>query len=89
LIRYFVSLKGEKVYKVKNHNSDSKAAKRSQVEAGEWVCEVCNYLPSNHPMQNINYKYYIDQAENMIVKILTNGKKKKNTVIPGQLNLFG
>jgi hypothetical protein len=88
LIRYFVSLKGEKVYKVKNHNSDSKAAKRSQVEAGEWVCEVCNYLPSNHPMQNINYKYYIDQAENMIVKILTNGKKKKNTVIPGQLNLF-
>lgn len=89
LIRYFVSLKGEKVYKVKNHNSDSKAAKRSQVEAGEWVCEVCNYLPSNHPMQNINYKYYIDQAENMIVKILTNGKKKRNTVIPGQLNLFG
>ena len=89
LIRYFVSLKGEKVYKVKNHDSDSKAAKRSQVEAGEWVCEVCNYLPSNHPMQNINYKYYIDQAENMIVKILTNGKKKKNTVIPGQLNLFG
>ena len=89
LIRYFVSLKGEKVYKVKNHNSDSKAAKRSQVEAGEWVCEVCNYLPSNHPMENINYKYYIDQAENMIVKILTNGKKKKNTVIPGQLNLFG
>tara|TARA_R100000951_G_C2608441_1_gene170425 strand:- start:302 stop:1048 length:747 start_codon:yes stop_codon:yes gene_type:complete len=88
LIRYYVSKTGEKVYKVKNHDSDSKAAKRSQVEAGEWVCHVCNYLEKDSPVDNINYKYYIDQAESMIVKILTKGKRKKNTVIPNQLNLF-
>ena len=88
LIRYYVSNVGEKVYKVKNHNSDSKAAKRSQVEAGEWVCNVCNYLEKDTLTDNVNFKYYIDQAENMIVKILTKGKRKKNTTIPNQLNLF-
>ena len=88
LIRYYVSNVGEKVYKVKNHDSDSKAAKRSQVEAGEWVCHVCNYLEKDSSVDNINYKYYIDQAESMIVKILTKGKRKKNTVVPNQLNLF-
>lgn len=88
LIRYYVANVGEKVYKVKNHDSDSKAAKRSQVEAGEWVCHVCNYLKKDSSVDNINYKYYIDQAESMIVKILTKGKRKKNTVVPNQLNLF-
>ena len=88
LIRYYVANVGEKVYKVKNHDSDSKAAKRSQVEAGEWVCHVCNYLEKDSSVDNINYKYYIDQAESMIVKILTKGKRKKNTVVPNQLNLF-
>lgn len=88
LIRYYVSNVGEKVYKVKNYDSDSKAAKRSQVEAGEWVCHVCNYLEKDSSVDNINYKYYIDQAESMIVKILTKGKRKKNTVVPNQLNLF-
>jgi len=58
------------------------------VEAGEWVCHVCNYLKKDSSVDNINYKYYIDQAESMIVKILTKGKRKKNTVVPNQLNLF-
>ena len=89
LIRYYVGKTGEKVYKVKNESSNSKAAKRSQVEAGEWKCYVCNTLPSNSPVDNVNYNYYIDKAESMITKILTNGKRKKSTFIPGQLNLFG
>ena len=88
LIRYYVSNTGEKIYKVKNKNSQSKAAKRSQVEAGEWVCKVVNYLEKDASLENVNYQYYIDRAEGMIVKILTNGKRKRNIVIPNQLDLF-
>lgn len=88
LIRYYVSNTGEKVYKVKKESSQSKAAKRSQVEAGEWVCHVCNYLEEGSSTENVNYDYYIDKAESMIVKILTNGKRKKNTRIPNQTSLF-
>jgi len=88
LIRYYVSNTGEKIYKVKNKNSDSNAAKRSQVEAGEWVCKVSNLLKRNASVENVNYQYYIDKAEGMIVKILTNGKRKRNTTIPNQLGLF-
>lgn len=89
LIRYYIGKTGEKIHKVKNESSQSKAAKRSQVEAGEWLCSVCNHLPSNASLENVNYLYYIDKAENMITKILTGGKRIKNTVIPNQLNLFG
>lgn len=89
LIRYYIGKTGEKIHKVKNESSQSKAAKKSQVEAGEWLCSVCNHLPSNASLENVNYLYYIDKAENMITKILTGGKRIKNTVIPNQLNLFG
>ena len=88
LIRYYVSNTGEKIYKVKNKNSQSKAAKRSQVEAGEWVCKVVNYLEKDASLENVNYQYYIDRAEGMIVKILTNGKRKRVINIPNQLDLF-
>tara|TARA_R110000868_G_scaffold823_3_gene6202 strand:- start:19664 stop:21625 length:1962 start_codon:yes stop_codon:yes gene_type:complete len=88
LIRYYVSNTGEKIYKVKNKNSQSNAAKRSQVEAGEWVCKVVNHLEKNASLENVNYQYYIDRAESMIVKILTNGKRKRVINIPNQLDLF-
>lgn len=88
LIRYYVSDVGEKIFKVKNKKSQSKAPKRSQVEAGEWVCTVCNYLEKNSSIKNVNFDYYINKAENMIVKVLTEGKRKKNTVIPNQIKLF-
>ncbi len=89
LIRYYVGKSGEKVYKVKNESSDSKAAKRSQVEAGLWKCYVCNKLAPNSPVDNVNFAYYIDKAESMITKIITKGKRKKTMFIPNQLNLFG
>jgi len=61
------------------------------VEAGEWLCKVVNYLPktTNVKDMNINYEYYIEKAESMIVKILSNGKKKKQTKkIANQLSMF-
>jgi len=88
LIRYYVSNTGEKLLKVKNENSDSTAVDTSQVEAGEWVCTVCNHLTSNHPLDNINYAYYIERAEKIISKIQLEGKKRKVIVNPNQLSLF-
>ena len=88
LIRYYVSNKGEKLLKVKNPECQSNAADVSQVEAGEWVMHVCNHLPPDHPLDNINYAYYIERAERIISKIQLEGKKRKVTINPNQLSLF-
>ena len=88
LIRYYVSKKGEKLLKVKNEECDSNAADVSQVEAGEWVMHVCNHLKPDHPLDNINYDYYIEKANRIIHKIQTEGKKRNIIVNPDQLSLF-
>ena len=74
--------------KVKNEDSDSTAPDISQVEAGEWVATVCNYLDKSHPMDNINYAYYIERAEKLIRKIETEGKARKVVTNPNQLTLW-
>jgi len=90
LIRYYVSNTGEKLLKVKNKDSQSGAADVSQVEAGDWVCKVCNHLPSNTDIATagINYDYYIERAERIIHKIQYEGKRRKVVVNPNQLSLF-
>jgi len=88
LIRYYISNTGEKLLKIKNDSSDSGAAAVSQVEAGEWLATVCNKLDKNHPLDNINYAYYIERAEKLISKIETEGKARKVVVNPNQLTLF-
>ena len=88
LIRYYVSKVGEKLLKVKNENCDSNAADVSQVEAGEWVMHVCNHLESTHPLDNINYDYYIERANKIVYKIQTEGKKRKIIINPDQLSLW-
>jgi hypothetical protein len=88
LIRYYVSNTGEKLLKVKNPECTSNAADVSQVEAGDWVMTVCNYLESNHPLDNINYAYYIERAERIVHKIQLEGKKRKIIVNPNQMSLF-
>ena len=87
LLRYYVSIEGEKLLKVKNENSTSGAAAVSQVEAGEWVMYVCNHLTPTHPLDNINHSYYIERAERIINKISYNGKKRP-FVAQNQLSLF-
>jgi hypothetical protein len=88
LIRYYISNTGEKLLKVKNEDSDSGAADVSQVEAGEWLATVCNHLKKDHPLDNINYDYYIERAEKIIYKISSEGRKRKVVVNPNQLSLF-
>jgi hypothetical protein len=88
LIRYYVSKTGEKLLKVKNPECDSNAPDISQVEAGEWVMHVCNHLQKDHPLDNINYDYYIEKAERIVYKILSEGKKRKVVINPNQLSLW-
>jgi DNA polymerase elongation subunit (family B) len=88
LIRYYISNHGKKILKVKNPECQTRAAAVSQVEAGEWVCQVCNYLPKGSPVDNVNYDYYIEKANRIITKIKTEGKRIKTVYIPNQLNLF-
>ena len=88
LIRYYISNSGVKLLKMKNEECQTNAAKISQVEAGEWLATVCNYLPKDSIVENINYEYYIEKANRIINKILTEGKKRNIVVIPNQLDLF-
>jgi len=88
LIRYYISNSGVKLLKMKNEECQTNAAKISQVEAGEWLATVCNYLPKDSIVKNINYEYYIEKANRIINKILTEGKKRNIVVIPNQLDLF-
>jgi hypothetical protein len=88
LIRYYVSNTGEKLLKIKNESCDTNAAEISQVEAGEWLCTVCNHLTKDHSMSNINYDYYIEKANRIVSKIQLEGKKRKVVVIPNQISLF-
>ena len=88
LIRYYVSKVGDKLLKVKNEDCETNAADVSQVEAGEWVMHVCNHLTSDHPLDNINYDYYIERANKIVHKIQTEGKKRKIVINPDQLSLF-
>ena len=87
LIRYYVSITGEKLLKVKNEDTDSRAAAISQVEAGDWLMTVCNHLSPKHPLDNINHSYYIEKAERIINKINYQGKKVP-VIDPNQLSLF-
>jgi hypothetical protein len=88
LIRYYVSNKGEKLLKVKNPECQSNAADVSQVEAGDWLMHVCNKLTQDHPLDNINYAYYIERAERIIHKIQFEGKRRKVNIDKNQLSLF-
>jgi hypothetical protein len=49
---------------------------------------VCNFLPKNSPVDNVNYDYYIEKANRIITKVKTEGKRIKTVFIPNQLNLF-
>lgn len=88
LIRYYISNTGEKLLKVKNPECQTDAAPISQVEAGEWLATVCNYLEPDHPRDNINYDYYIERCNRIIEKIQFEGRKRKIEINPNQLSLF-
>ena len=86
LIRYYVSNTGEKVHKIKNPNCETNAAEKAQVEAGSWLCYVCNKLSKDHPTTNVNFDYYINRAQKIIDKV--EGRKHIEKINDNQLSLF-
>lgn len=90
LVRYFISKDGEKLYKVKNDNSEADGARLSQCEAGAWKCTVANRINNNKSISeyNINYDYYIQKAEERVVSLESGAKKKKISNNPNQQKLF-
>ena len=90
LIRYFVSYDGEKLLKIKNPECQTNAAAVSQLEAGEWLCTVCNYLEKDTDPKacNINYEYYIQCAQDIIDKIKLGGRKAAKKQPINQISLF-
>jgi hypothetical protein len=89
LIRYYVSLEGEKLFKIKNPECTTNAADVSIIEKGE-ICKVCNHLPKNtDPIAaGVNFNYYIEQCQEFIDKIKLQGKKAVKKQPPNQISLF-
>lgn len=87
LIRYYVAKKGEKILKIKNPECTTNAAPVSQVHAGGWLCHVCNHLPKSHPLDNINYSFYINKANKIVDNIRYEGRKHVSTDV-NQLKMF-
>lgn len=90
LIRYIVTHEGEKLLKIKNPECQTNAPDVAQVEAGDWLCKVLNYLPKTTKPEDIgiNYKYYIEKAQSIIDKIKLEGKKGVKKAPENQLTLF-
>lgn len=91
LIRYYVSIKGEKILKIKNASCDTNAVQAAQAEAGDYLMTVCNFLDGKTIPQEagIDYQYYIDKAYTIINKIKLKGKKQKlATTDKQQLSMF-
>jgi len=86
LIRYYVSNQGEKIHKIKNPSCITNACQKAQVEAGNWVCYICNRLERTHSTKNVNFEYYINRAQKIIDKV--EGRKHIEKINDGQLNLF-
>lgn len=89
LIRYYVSNVGEKLLKIKNPECTTNAAAVSQLEAGEWECTVVNHLSKDHPLDNVNFQYYVDKCYTVINKIKLSGKKAVKSQPKNQISLFG
>jgi len=90
LIRYYVSKEGEKIYKIKNKECQTNAVSSAQVEAGEYLMKVCNFLDGNTKVEEagIDFSYYIDKTRKLIDKIALHGRKAVKKQPENQLTLF-
>ena len=68
--------------------SQTNAPAVAQVEAGDWVCTVCNHLPKETTTDNVNFQYYIDKCYTIINKIKLKGKKAVKKQPANQTSLF-
>lgn len=93
LIRYYVSLEGEQLFKIKNENCTTNAPDRSIVEKDEDtgrgnLCKVCNFLPKDTSTENVDFEYYIRRANRIVNKIKLEGRKGIKEQPKNQMTLF-
>lgn len=90
MVRYDVSTDGKKLLKIKNEDSDADGADVSQCEAGDWKCTVANKVDKTKKIEdyNIDYKYYIWKAEEIIKAVSTGKRTKGKPINPNQTSLF-
>lgn len=87
----YILVGGQKCYPrwflLEHPSCTTNAAERIQVEAGEWICTVCNYLPKTTKVEEagVNFNYYIERTNKIIAKV--EGIKRPEKVIANQLNL--
>jgi hypothetical protein len=65
IVRYYISNNGEKIIKC------NKDGREIQVEAGEWMQTVVNFIDKEKPFEeyDINMKYYLDEIYKQIEQI--------------------
>lgn len=91
ILRYFVSREGKLLLKVKNEGSEATGPEISNVEArdfGHWWTKECNSY-AGRGIEEINTKYYLDDAWTFIRSIEHSFKKgKKVTFNKDQTSMF-
>ena len=94
LIRYYVSLEGEEIFKIKEESCQTNASPRSIIEKNEdtgrgYKLRVCNFLSKDTKVEEagIDFDYYISKARKIIEKIEYGGRKIKKQPI-NQISLW-
>lgn len=94
LIRYYVSIEGEEIFKIKEESCQTNASPRSIIEKNEdtgrgYKVKVCNFLSKDTRVNEagINFDYYISKTQRIIDKVALGGKKPIKKV-ENQLNMF-
>lgn len=93
LLRYIISNKGEKLFRIKNENAETNANEVTQMEAGDWLQVVTNKIDNTKKIEEygIRYEYYTGKAESIIYGLQGGNKKGRGTrrvVDPAQQSLF-
>lgn len=93
VVRYYISVQGKLLVKIKNEGSEATGPEISNVEArdyGHWSTTECNnYRTRLAADVSIDYKFYLDKANEFIRSIEANSKKGKKTIFnKDQTSLF-
>jgi hypothetical protein len=90
LVRYYMSTEGEKLWKIKNQNSDKTGPERSQCESKSKHQTMfnCPIFLNNFDDYKIDYQFYIEEVMAIIAKILPEEKRKYDNKKKGQLEMF-
>jgi hypothetical protein len=90
IVRYIVTTKGEKLYKVKKEGSEAKGKARSKCEANQEHQMLVNRMPEQQKWEDwaINEKHYAEEVWKVIETIQPLYKRINKDKKTGQTSLF-